>query len=82
MYDTDEVLLAEAYLIEGKSSNWVQRQGISSESFDWAERRMLSKGYYKHKCTGVWKKLIDISSLDYGFYEYIPFDLKLGRRFY
>ena len=82
MYDTDEVLLAEAYLIEGKSSNWVQRQGISSESFDWAERRMLAKGYYKHKCTGVWKKLVNISSLDYGFYENIPSDLKSGRRFY
>ena len=82
MYDTDEAFLAEAYLIEGKSSNWVQRQGISSESFDWAERRMLAKGYYKHKCTGVWKKLVNISSLDYGFYENIPSDLKSGRRFY
>lgn len=71
MYDTDEVIIAEAYLLEGKSSNWVQRQ-ISADSMDDAERRMLARGYHKNKCTGVWKKLVDILPEDYGYYEHTP----------
>jgi len=70
-YDTDEVILAEAYLLEGKSSNWV-RQQISADSMCEAERWMLAKGYHKHKCTGVWRRLVDILPEDYGYYEHAP----------
>ncbi len=68
-YDTDEMILAVEYYLQGRSDHWVRRQ-ISTQSHSVACNRMVYMGMLRNKITGVWRKKEQIPPCDMGLFDF------------